>query len=250
LAGHNKWSKIKRQKKRNDREKSRVFAKLSREITVAAREKGGDPEYNPRLRTAISNAEAENMPKENIERAIKRGTGELEGVDYHEYSLEGYGPGGAALFLECLTDNENRTVQEVRHLLESHGGNLGRDGSVAWMFERKGRVLVDADRYDGEAVLEAAVMAGAEDVRRDGDVFEVLTSTDDFHDVQDGLEDRGLDFEEARLVMVPETTMEVDGQEAGPLLDLLEELEDHDDVQYVYSNLELDEETLDTVEVA
>ncbi len=250
MAGHNKWSKIKRQKKKNDREKSRVFAKLSREIAVAAREKGGDPEYNPRLRTAIANAEAENMPKENIERAIKRGTGELEGVDYHEYSLEGYGPGGAALFLECLTDNENRTVQEVRHLLETHGGNLGRDGSVAWMFERKGRVLLDADRYDGEAVLEAAVMAGAEDVRRDGDAFEVLTSTDDFHDVQDGLEDRGLEFEEARLVMVPETTMEVDGQEAGPLLDLLEELEDHDDVQHVYSNLELDEETLDTVEVA
>lgn len=250
MAGHNKWSKIKRQKKRNDREKSRVFAKLSREIAVAAREKGGDPEYNARLRTAISNAEAENMPKENIERAIERGTGELEGVDYHEYSLEGYGPGGAALFLECLTDNENRTVQEVRHLLETHGGNLGRDGSVAWMFERKGRILLDADRYDGEAVLEAAVMAGAEDVRRDGDVFEVLTSTDDFHDVQDGFEDRGLEFEEARLVMVPETTMEVDGQEAGPLLDLLEELEDHDDVQHVYSNLELDEEALDTVEVA
>ncbi|MFW6193223.1 MAG: YebC/PmpR family DNA-binding transcriptional regulator, partial [Gemmatimonadota bacterium] len=228
----------------------RIFAKLSREIAVAAREKGGDPEYNARLRTAIENAEAENMPKENIERAIKRGTGELEGVDYHEYSLEGYGPGGAALFLECLTDNENRTVQEVRHLLETHGGNLGRDGSVAWMFERKGRVLLDADRYDGEAVLEAAVAAGAEDMRRDGDVYEVLTSTGDFHEVQEGLEEQGLDFEEARLVMVPETTMEVDGSEAGPLLDLLEELEDHDDVQHVYSNLELDEDALDTVEVA
>jgi YebC/PmpR family DNA-binding regulatory protein len=244
LAGHNKWSKIKRQKKKNDREKGRVFAKLSREIAVAAREKGGDPEYNARLRTAIANAEAENMPKDNIERAVKRGTGELEGVDYHEYSLEGYGPGGAALFLECLTDNENRTVQEVRHLLESHGGNLGRDGSVSWMFTRKGEIRLDEERYDEEAVFEAAVMAGAQDVRTEGDEFVVLTATDDFHEVQEALEEQGLDFGEAKLAMIPESTMEVDEADAGRLLDLLEELEDHDDVQHVYSNLELDEATV------
>lgn len=250
MAGHNKWSKIKRQKKRNDREKSRVFAKLSREIAVAAREKGGDPEYNARLRTAIANAEAENMPKENIERAIKRGTGELEGVDYHEYTLEGYGPGGAALFLECLTDNENRTVQEVRHLLETHGGNLGRDGSVAWMFRRKGQIRFDAGRYDEEAVFEAAVRAGAENVSRDGDEFVVITSTGDFHEVQQHFEETGMDVEEARLAMVPESTMGVEAPDAGRLLDLLEELEDHDDVQHVYSNLELDDEVVAALEAS
>ncbi len=250
MAGHNKWSKIKRQKKKNDREKSRVFAKLSREIAVAAREKGGDPEYNPRLRTAIENAEAENMPKENIERAIKRGTGELEGVDYHEYTLEGYGPGGAALYLECLTDNENRTVQEVRHLLESHGGNLGRGGSVAWMFNRKGQIRVDADRYTEEAVFEAAVMAGAEDVAAGDGEFLVSSAPDDFHAVQEGLRERGIEFDEADLAMVPESTMDVDSGEAGRLLDLLEELEDHDDVQNVYSNLELDDEVLTALEAS
>ena len=250
MAGHNKWSKIKRQKKKNDREKGRVFAKLSREIAVAAREKGGDPEYNPRLRTAIENAEAENMPKDNIERAIKRGTGELEGVDYHEYVLEGYGPGGAALYLECLTDNENRTVQEVRHLLESHGGNLGRNGSVAWMFQRKGQIRVDAGRYAEDAVFEAAVMAGAENVEREGDEFVVTTAADDFHDVQEGLRDRGIEFEGADLAMVPESTMQVEGGEAGRLLDLLEKLEEHDDVQDVYSNLELDDAALASLEAS
>ena len=243
MAGHNKWSKIKRQKKKNDREKGRIFAKLSREIAVAAREKGGDPDYNARLRTAIENAEAENMPKDNIERAIKRGTGELEGVDYHEYTLEGYGPGGAALFLECLTDNENRTVQEVRHLLESHGGNLGQSGSVSWMFSRKGQIRVDGGRYAGDAVFEAAVLSGAEDVDREDGDFVVTTAPDDFHDVQAGLKERGVEFEEADLAMVPESTMEVDDEAAGRLIDLLEELEDHEDVQNVYSNLELDEAT-------
>lgn len=243
MAGHNKWSKIKRQKKKNDREKGRIFAKLSREIAVAAREKGGDPEYNARLRTAIENAEAENMPKDNIERAIKRGTGELEGVDYHEYTLEGYGPGGAALFLECLTDNENRTVQEVRHLLESHGGNLGQSGSVSWMFSRRGQIRVDAGRYTEEAVFEAAVLSGAQDVSREDGEFVVSTLPDDFHEVQSGLKERGLDFEEADLAMVPESTMDVNGDAAGRLIDLLEELEDHEDVQNVYSNLELDEAT-------
>jgi len=250
LAGHNKWSKIKRQKKKNDREKGRVFAKLSREIAVAAREKGGDPEYNPRLRTAIENAEAENMPKDNIERAIKRGTGELEGVDYHEYVLEGYGPGGAALYLECLTDNENRTVQEVRHLLESHGGNLGRSGSVAWMFQRKGQIRVDAGRYAEEAVFEAAVMAGAEDVEREDGEYVVTTAADDFHAVQQGMRERGIESEGADLAMVPESTMEVEGADAGRLLELLEKVEEHDDVQNVYSNLELDDAALASLEAS
>ncbi len=240
MAGHNKWSKIKRQKKREDQRKSRVFAKLSREIAVAAREAGGDPEFNPRLRTAIDNAQAENMPKANIESAIRRGLGEEEGVDYHEYTLEGYGPGGAALYLECLTDNENRTVQEVRHLLETRGGNLGRDGSVAWMFERRGQIRVDAGRYDEEAVLEAAVLAGAEDMTRSGDEFVVTTDPSEFHDVQSGLKDAGIQFEEAELAMVPQSTMAVEDGTRDQLLDLLAELEDHDDVQKVFSNLEVD----------
>ncbi len=240
MAGHNKWSKIKRKKKKNDREKSRIWGKLSREITVAAREGGGDPEYNPRLRTAIENAESEEMPSDTIERAIKRGTGELEGVDYEEYSYEGYGPGGAALYLECLTDNQNRTVQEVRNILEEYGGNLGQDGSVAWMFNRKGQIYLDGDRYTEEAAFEAALAAGAEDMSPLNGSYVITTSTGDFHDVQESLKQQGINFDEARLEMVPESTMEVDGDDAGRLLALLEELEEHDDVQHVYSNFEID----------
>lgn len=250
MAGHNKWSKIKRQKKKNDREKGRVFAKMSREIAVAAREGGGDPEFNPRLRTAIENAQAENMPNDNIERAIKRGTGDLPGVDYEEHSYEGYGPGGAALYMECMTDNANRTVQEIRHILDQHGGNLGRDGSVAWMFERAGQIYVDAGRYDEEAVLEAALMAGGEDVTREGDDFVVTTGTEDFHQVQERLREQGVEFREAELAMLPESTMAVDGEHAPRLLTLLEELEDHDDVQEVYSNFEVDEDVVASLETS
>ena len=244
MAGHNKWSKIKRQKKREDQRKGRIFGKLSREIAVAAREGGGDPEFNPRLRTAIDNAQAENMPKDNIESAIRRGLGEEEGVDYREYTLEGYGPGGAALYLQCLTDNANRTVQEIRHLLDTRGGNLGRDGSVAWMFERKGQIRVDAGRYAEEAVLEAALMAGAEDLSRSGGEFVITTAPADFHSVQDALKDAGIQFEEAELAMVPQSTMEVEDGKRDQLIDLLAELEDHDDVQKVFSNLEVDESEL------
>lgn len=248
MAGHNKWSKIKRQKKRNDREKGRIFAKLSREIAVAAREKGGDPEYNPRLRQAIENAEAENMPKENIERAVQRGTGELEGVDYEETTYEGYGPGGAALYIECLTDNQNRTVQELRHLLESFGGNLGRDGSVAWMFERKGQIYLEADRYDEEAAFEAALAAGAEDVTREDGDFVITTSPESFHEALASIRGRGIEVRESDLAMVPRSTMDVEGREAERLLDLLAELEDHDDVQTVYSNLVVGDRDLTAVE--
>ena len=244
MAGHSKWSKIKRQKAANDRAKGKLFSKLGREIAVAAREGGGDPEFNPRLRTAIANAQAQEMPNENIERAIKRGTGDLPGQSFEAATYEGYGPGGAALYLECLTDNTNRTVQELRHLLERKGGNLGRDGSVAWMFERKGRIAVDADRCEEESALEAALEAGAEDFVREGDAFVITTAPSDFHLVQEGLETRGIPIAEAELAMIPSSVATVTATEARRLLDLLESLDDHDDVQRVYTNVEIETEEM------
>jgi YebC/PmpR family DNA-binding regulatory protein len=250
LSGHSKWSKIKRQKGRNDKQKGRLFAKLGREIAVAARESGGDPGFNPRLRTAIDNAQAENMPNENIERAIQRGTGELPGVDYQEVTYEGYGPGGAALFMECVTDNANRTVQELRYLLERYDGNLGRDGSVAWMFDRVGEVWLDAGHYDEDVALEAALEAGADDMTRDGDAYRIQTSAARFHEVAEALRARGLEIRESGLAMVPKSTMRVEGRQAERLLELLSEIEDHDDVQKVWSNFEVDEEALAAMESA
>lgn len=250
MSGHSKWAQIKRQKAANDKARGKLFSKLGREIAVAAREAGGDPDFNPRLRTAVENAKAQNMPNENIERAIKRGTGELPGVSYETATYEGYGPGGAALFLECLTDNARRTVAEIRHLLEKRGGNLGRDGSVAWMFERKGQIYVDATRYVEDAVLEAALEAGAEDIRREDDTFVVTTDPTEFHAVRQGLRDRGVEIQEAELAMIPAATMKVEGREAERLLELMSRLEEHDDVQKVYSNFDIDESAWAALEAA
>lgn len=244
MAGHSKWSQIKRQKAANDRARGKLFSKLGREIAVAAREAGGDPEFNPRLRTAIENAKAQNMPNENIERAIKRGTGDLPGQSYEAASYEGYGPGGEALFLECLTDNQNRTVAELRHLLESRGGNLGRNGSVAWMFERKGRIHVDATRCEEEAALEAALEAGAEDFAAEDETYVVTTAPSDFHAVQEGLRRGGIPVLEAELAMVPSSTVRVRGPDARRMVDLLAELDEHEDVQKVYSNVEVEAEAV------
>lgn len=241
MAGHSKWAQIKRQKAANDKARGRLFGKLGREITVAAREGGGDPNFNPRLRTAIENAKAQNMPNENIERAVKRGTGELPGVNYEAVTYEGFGPGGAALFLECLTDNSRRTVAEIRHLLDKNGGNLGRDGSVAWMFERRGQIYVDASRYEEEALLEAALLAGAEDLRPEGDEFLVTTAPSDFHAVQEALHAHGVEVREAELALVPSSTLKVEGREAERLLRLVTLLEEHDDVQNVYSNFDVED---------
>jgi len=241
VAGHSKWSKIKRKKAANDRKRGKIFTKIIREITVAAREAGGDPEFNPRLRLAIDQAKQAEMPQDNIDKAIKRGTGELEGVDYEEMSYEGYGPGGVALFIECLSDNQNRTVAELRHLLETYGGNLAKTGSVAWQFERKGQIVFDASRYHEDSILEGALMAGAEDVRRDDDEFVVTTEITSFHEVQDGLREAGLEWENAELARLPTNEVPVAGREAERLLELLEALEDHDDVQKVYSNGDIDE---------
>ncbi|UCG75021.1 MAG: YebC/PmpR family DNA-binding transcriptional regulator [Gemmatimonadota bacterium] len=247
MAGHSKWAQIKRQKARNDQARGKMFSKLAREITVAARQAGGDPGFNPRLRTAIDNAKAENMPNENIDRAIKRGTGALPGTSFEECTYEGYGPGGAALFLECLTDNQNRTVAEIRHIFDKRGGNLGQSGSVAWMFDRLGQIHVDAARYDEEALLEAAMLAGAADMRREEDVFVITCQPADFHAVQEGLREAGIEIREAELGMVAKSDVRVEGRDAERLIGLLGALEEHDDVQRVYSNMDVDEEALAAV---
>ena len=241
MAGHNKWSKIKRKKAKNDAKKGREFTKIIREITVAAREGGGDPDYNPRLRLAIDKADEAEMPSENVERAIKKGTGELEGVNYEEVSYEGYGPNGVALFIECLTDNTNRSVADVRHVLGKYDGSLGQSGSVAWQFERKGQIVVDAGRYTEDAVFEAAIVAGAQDVQREDDEFVILSELADLHEVRKGVEEAGIETESAELTRIPKNEIAVAGKQAETLLKLLESLEDLDDVQKVHHNADIDD---------
>jgi len=248
LSGHSKWAQIKRQKAVNDQTRGKRFSKLGREIAVAARQGGGDPNFNPRLRTAIANAKAENMPAANIERAVQRGTGALPGVTFEEVTFEGYGPGGVAMYLECVTDNNNRTVAEIRHIMSKMGGNLGQSGSVAWMFERKGQVYLDAGRYDEELALELALAAGAEDVWTEDGVHVLTTSVADFHAVQDALREQGVDFDEAELAMIPTTTVEVKGREAVRLIKLVTALEEQDDVLKLYSNFEVDDEAFATLD--
>lgn len=248
MAGHSKWSQIKRQKAVNDQARGRVFSKMGRELAVAARQGGGDPNFNPRLRTAIANAKAENMPQANIDRAVQRGTGELPGMVFEETSYEGYGPGGVAIFLECVTDNTNRTVAEIRHIMSKGGGNLGQSGSVAWMFERKGQIYLDGKRYDEEVALESALGAGAEDMRTEDDIHYLTTSVADFHVVQDGLREQGIEFEEAELALLPSNTVKVEGREAEKLIKLVTALEEQDDVLKLYSNFEVDDEAFASLE--
>jgi YebC/PmpR family DNA-binding regulatory protein len=247
VSGHSKWAQIKRKKAANDKKRGKVFTRLIREITVAARD-GGDPEFNPRLRLAVDTAKAANMPADNIDRAILRGTGELDGAAYEEMSYEAYGPGGVALYIETLRDNQNRTVAEVRHALERHGGNLGTSGSVAWQFERKGQIYVDAARYDEDTAMMAALEAGAADFQREDDVYVVTTTVGDFHAVQEGLRGQGIEFEDAELAMVPKTTLDVAGSDAAKLVKLLDALDDLDDVQNVHTNADIDEAALAEVE--
>jgi YebC/PmpR family DNA-binding regulatory protein len=244
VAGHSKWSQIKRKKAVTDQKRAAAWGKIIREITVAAKMGGGDPDGNPRLRLAMDNAREGNMPNDNIERAIKKGTGELEGVDYQEVSYEAYGPGGVALYIEGLTDNVNRTVAEIRHALNKYGGNLGTTGSVAWMFDHRGQIVFDAARYDEATLLEAALEGGAEDMEMDEDAFTVYTRIPEFHAVQDALRKSGLEWENAELAMVPKSLVRVEGRDAEKLVRLLEALEDSDDVQKVYSNADIDEDSL------
>lgn len=244
MAGHNKWSQIKRKKAVNDAKRGQAFTKLIREITVAAREGGGVPDLNARLRLAVDQAKAANMPSDNIERAIKKGTGELEGVAYDEVAYEGYGPGGVALYIETLTDNQNRTVADVRHLLNKHDGSLGTSGSVAWQFTRHGQIFVDADAFTEEAVFEAAIEAGAEDVTKEGDEYLVTTEVTSFHEVQQAMKAAGIALSEAELSWVPSNEIDVTGRDAEKLVKLLDALDDCDDVQKVYSNGNIDDSVL------
>jgi YebC/PmpR family DNA-binding regulatory protein len=241
VAGHSKWAQIKRKKAVNDNKRGQHFTKLIREITVAARAGGGDPGMNPRLRLAVDTAKAANMPAENIDRAIKKGTGELEGVDYQEISYEGYGPGGVAIYIETLTDNANRTVSDIRYVLSRNDGSMGTTGSVAWQFERKGQVYVNAKRYDEDSTLMAALEAGADDMRRDDEVYVITTELASFAAVQEGLRSAGVEFDEAELAMIAKNTVDIGGDDARKLFRLLDALDDLDDVQKVHTNADIDE---------
>ncbi|MCA9741953.1 MAG: YebC/PmpR family DNA-binding transcriptional regulator [Deferribacteres bacterium] len=245
MAGHSKWKQIKHKKAKADAERGKVFTRLIKEITVAARAGGGDEAANPRLRTAILAAKAANMPANNIDRAVKKGTGELPGVAYEEVTYEGYGPGGAALLIECLTDNKNRTVAEIRHAFSKYSGNLGESGSVAWMFERKGEITVELGDMTEEQIMEAALEAGAEDLSiEDGAAF-LTCQPEDVDAVREALDAKNIKIEEAGVSRVAQNTVNVEGKNAEKMLKLMEVIEDHDDVQNVYSNFDIDEAVLE-----
>ena len=240
MAGHSKWKQIKRKKAITDSRRASSWTKVIREITVAAKAGGGDPGGNPRLRTAIDAAKAVNMPNDNIDRAIRKGTGELEGSSYEELTYEGYGPGGAAIFIEVTTDNSTRTVADIRHAFSRNGGNLGATGSVGWMFDRKGQIYLDAARYDEDRALELSLEAGAEDFVREGDQYLIATTPATFHAVQDALRAAGIEVESAELAMVPRNTVKVEGGDAERIIRLVEALEELDDVSKVFSNFDID----------
>jgi YebC/PmpR family DNA-binding regulatory protein len=240
MAGHSKWKQIKHYKAATDAKRGALFTKLIREITVAAKAGGGDPEHNPRLRLAIDTAKQNSMPRENIERAVKKGTGELEGVDYQEVLYEAYGPGGVALLIQSLTDNPTRTVADVRFKLSRNGGNMGTSGSVAFLFDRKGQMVIDASAVDEDAAMEAALEAGAEDFGRDEDQYVVTTEVAALHAVREGLQARGIATSEAQIAWVPKSTVRVEGDAAQQLVKLIDALEDLDDVQKVEGNYDVD----------
>ncbi|MEW6426981.1 MAG: YebC/PmpR family DNA-binding transcriptional regulator [Thermodesulfobacteriota bacterium] len=248
MAGHSKWANIKRRKGAQDAKRGKMFTKLIKEIIVAARMGGGDPGANPRLRAAVLAAKEVNMPKDNIDRGIKKGTGELEGVAYEEITYEGYGPSGVAVLVECMTDNRNRTVADVRHAFGKSGGNLGESGCVSWMFDKKGSILIDKSAIDEDKLMELALEAGAEDVIDDGEAFQVITDPDSFTEVEEKLAAAGLSFIEAKVLMVPKNTIEItDEKAARQMIGLLERLEDHDDVQNVHANFDIPETLMEQI---
>lgn len=249
MSGHSKWATIKRKKEKTDASRGRMFTRLIKELTVAAREGGGDPEGNPRLRSAIQAAKAANMPASNIEKAIKRGTGELPGVSYEQASYEGYGPGGVALLIETLTDNKNRTVSEIRHIMTRHGGNIGEVGCVGWMFEKKGLIVLNKGKISEDILIEVALDAGALDVRLEGDTYEVTTTFADYDKVKKALDEKKIPFESAEMTMIPQTTIKLDGKDAEQMLRLMEALEEHDDVQKVYANFDIAVEVMEKMSV-
>jgi len=246
MSGHSKWSTIKHKKGRADAKRGKIFTKIIREITVSARAGGGDPDANPRLRAAIADAKAANMPADNIKRAIDRGTGELDGIQYEEMSFEGYGPGGVAVMLELLTDNRNRTTPEIRHLFSRFGGNLGENGCVAWLFTRTGLILAPRlPEMDEDTLMELALEAGAQDLETDdADYFRIYTSPEELHQVKDRLEGGGLVVETAQFEMEPSSTTRLEGRQADQMIRLMEAFEDHDDVQHVWANFDIDDDLL------
>jgi YebC/PmpR family DNA-binding regulatory protein len=245
MSGHSKWSTIKHKKAAKDAKRGKIFTKLIKEITVAARMGGGDINANPRLRTAVLTARSNSMPSENIDRAIKKGTGELEGVTYEEIQYEGYGPGGVAIIAQVLTDNKNRTVSEIRRMFVKHGGNMGETGCVGWMFDKKGILTVDKSQVDEDRLMDIALDAGAEDVRDEGEVFEVVTQPEDFEKVKERLDREKVAIASGQVSLVPKNTVDVDAKNVEQVLKLSEELEDHDDVQNVAANFNIPDELMD-----
>jgi YebC/PmpR family DNA-binding regulatory protein len=245
MSGHSKWANIKHKKTTEDAKRGKVFTKIIKEIIVAARIGGGDPSANPRLRGALLNARTNNVPKDNVERAIKKGTGELEGIQYEESSYEGYGPGGAAVLLESLSDNKNRTVADVRHVFNKYGGNLGENGCVAWMFQKRGWIAVAKKDVQEDALMAAALDAGAEDVREeDDDNYEIITAPEDFDAVKKALEDAGIPIGDAEVTMLPQSYVSLTGKDAELMLKLMDALDDSDDVQKVYTNADIADDAI------
>jgi YebC/PmpR family DNA-binding regulatory protein len=247
MSGHSKWSSIKHKKGAADARRGKIFTRIIKEITVAARLGGGDPDGNPRLRTAIQSAKAENMPKDNIERAIKKGTGELEGTSYEEVSYEGYGPGGVAMLIDCLTDNKNRTVADIKHIFDRHGGNLGEPGCVAWMFEKKGLLIFDKEKVDEEKLMDIALETGAEDVKEEETEFEVITAPSDFEEVKKAFDIQEMAYTVAEISMIPKNTIKLEGKKAEQMLNIMEAFEDNDDINHVYANFDIPDEVMEAL---
>lgn len=244
MSGHSKWHSIKHKKSAQDAKRGKIFTKIIKEIAVSARLGGGDPDANPRLRKAIADAKAVNMPSDNIKRAIKKGTGELEGTTYEEVTYEGYGPGGVAIYVEGLSDNKNRTVSELRHIFTRNGGNIGESGCVAWMFKRKGYIVVEQDKASEDKLLDIVLEAGAEDLREDGSNYEIFTKPEDYESVVDALQKHNIELAASNLGYIARNYVKLGGKQAQQLLRLMEELEDHDDVQNVWANFDIDEEEI------
>ena len=244
MSGHSKWSTIKHKKGAADAKRGKIFTKLIKEITVAARIGGGDINTNPRLRTAAAAAKTQNMPKDNLERAIKKGTGELEGINYEEISYEGYGPGGVAVLVKCLTDNKNRTIADVRYIFSKAGGNIGTDGCVSWMFNSKGLISINKNKSDENTLMEIALEAGAEDVKDEGDCFEIITEPDDFENVKQAIEKASIKYDLAEITMLPQNMTKLEKKEAEQMVKFMEALDDCDDIQTFYSNADIPDEIL------
>ena len=247
MSGHSKWSSIKHKKGALDAKRGKIFTKIIKEITVAARIGGGDPDGNPRLRTAILAAKGQNMPGDNITRAIKKGTGELDGVHYEEVNYEGYGPGGAAIFLEAMTDNKNRTVSEIRAALGKAGGNLGENGCVSWIFEQKGLITVKTESKEEDELMELAIDAGADDIKTVDNHYEITTVAENFESVRKALDDAGITLEIAEITRIPSNTVAVDENKGKALLKLMDILDDHDDIQKAYSNFDISDDVMNAI---